>query len=89
MISKEKIQSVRKTLLSLVVIAGGVAVSIIFHNPITIAILGGAATLIAGNSGILSKTKKIREKSKERKKNKEEVRNLNIEQSNRKLTKHL
>ncbi len=81
--------AIGKTLLSLVVITGGVAVSIIFPNPITIAILGGAATLIAGNSGILSKTKKIREKSKERKKNKEEVKNLNIEQSNRKLTKHL
>ena len=64
------------------------AVSVVFPNPITIVILGGAATLIAGNSGILSKTKKIREKSKERKKNKE-VKNLNIEQSNRKWAKHL
>ncbi len=88
-IKKKKFKVFGKTLLSLVVITGGVAVSIIFPNPITITILGGAATLIAGNSGILSKTKKIREKSKERKKNKEEVKNLNIEQSNRKLTKHL
>ncbi len=87
-IKKKKFKVFGKTLLSLVVITGGVAVSIIFPNPITIAILGGAATLIARNSGILSKTKKIREKSKERKKNKE-VKNLNIEQSNRKLTKHL
>ncbi len=88
-IKKKKYKVFGKTLLLLVVIAGGVAVSIIFPNPITIAILGGAATLIAGNSGILSKTKKIREKSKERKKNKEEVKNLNIEQSNRKWAKHL
>ncbi len=88
-IKKKKFKVFGKTLLSLVVITGGVAISIIFPNPITIAILGGAATLIAGNSGILSKTKKIREKSKERKKNKEEVKNLNTEQSNRKLTKHL
>ncbi len=88
-IKKKKYKVFGKTLLSLVVIAGGVAVSIVFPNPITIAILGGAATLIAGNSGILSKTKKIREKSKERKKNKEEVKNLNIEQSNSKWAKHL
>ena len=88
-IKKKKFKVFEKTLLSLVVIAGGVAVSVVFPNPITIAILGGAATLIAGNSGILSKTKKIREKSKERKKNKEEVKNLNIEQSNRKWAKHL
>ncbi len=65
------------------------AVSIIFPNPITIAILGGAATLIAGNSGILSKTKKIMKKSKERKKNKEEVKNLSIEQSNRKWATYM
>ncbi len=80
-----------KTLLSLVIIAGGVVVSVIFPNPITIAVLGGAATLIAGNSGILNKTKKIKEKSKERKKNKEEAKNLDldIEQSNHKWAKHL
>ena len=88
-IKKKKYKVFGKTLLSLVVIAGGVAVSVVFPNPITMAILGGAATLIAGNSGILSKTKKIREKSKERKKNKEEVKNPNIEQSNRKWAKHL
>ena len=63
--------------------------SVIFPNPITIGILGGAATLIAGNNGILRKTKKIKEKSKERKKNKEEVKNIGIEQSNRKWAKHL
>ena len=78
-----------KSLLSLVIVAGGVAMTVIFPNPITIGVLGGAATLITGNNGILSKTKIIKEKSKERKKNKEEVKNLDIEQNNRKLTKHL
>ncbi len=88
-IRKKKFKVLGKSVLSLVVIAGGVAVSIIFPNPITIAILGGVATLIAGNSGVFRKTKKIREKSKKRKKSKEEVRDLGVEQSNRKLTKHL
>ena len=83
-IKKEKLKVLGKTLLSLIIVAGGVAVSVIFPNPITIGVLGGAAALITGNSGILGKTKKIREKSKERKKNKEEVRNMDIEQSNRK-----
>ena len=78
-----------KSLLSLVIVAGGVAMTIIFPSPITIAILGGAATLIAGNNGVLNKTKKIRKKSKEKKKSKEEVKNIDIEQNNRKLTKHL
>ncbi len=88
-IRKEKLKVLGKTLLSLAIVAGGVAMTIILPSPITIDVLGGAATLIAGNNGILSKTKKIKEKSKERKKNKEEVKNIDIEQNNRKLTKHL
>ncbi len=86
-IRKEKLKVFGKTLLSLIIVTGGVAVSVIFPNPITIGVLGGVATLIAGNNGILGKTKKIREKSKERKENKEEVRNMDIEQSNRKWAK--
>ena len=83
-IRKDKLKVFGKALLTFVVVAGGVAVSILFPNPITIGVLGGAATLIAGNNGVIHKTKKIKEKLKERKKNKEEVKNLNIEQSNRK-----
>ena len=84
-----KLKVFGKSLLSLVIVAGGVAVSIIFPNPITIAVLGGAATLIAGNNGILNKTKKIKEKKKEKKRSKEEVKNLNIEQSNRKWATYM
>ena len=61
-IRKEKLKVFGKTLLSLLIVAGGVAVTVILPNPITIGILGGVATLIAGNNGILGKTKKIREK---------------------------
>ena len=84
-IRKEKLKVIGKTLLSLIIVASGVAVSVIFPNPVTIGILGGAATLIAGNNSILSKTRRIKEKSKERKKNKEEVRNMGVEQHNREL----
>ena len=83
-IRKEKLKVLGKTLLSLFIVAGGVAVPVIFPNPITIGVLGGAATLIAGNNGVLNKTKKIKEKEKEKKKSKEEVKNLNIAQNNRK-----
>ncbi len=88
-IRKEKLKVFGKTLLSLIIIAGGVAVSVIFPNPITIGVLGGAATLIAGNNGVLGKAKKIKEKSKERKKNKEEVKNMDIERSNRKWATYM
>ncbi len=69
------------------IVAGGVAVCVIFPNPITIGVLGGAATLIAGNNGIFGKTKKIKEKSKERKRNKEEVKNMALEQTCREVAK--
>ena len=88
-IRKEKLKVFGKTLLSLIIVAGGVAVTVIFPNPITIGVLGGAATLIAGNNGILSFTKRTKEKSKERKKNKEEVKNMDIEQSNRKWATYM
>ncbi len=86
-IRKEKLKVFGKTLLSIIIVAGGVAVSVIFPNPITIGVLGGAATLIAGNNGIFGKAKKIKEKSKERKKNKEEVKNMVAEQHNRGVAK--
>ena len=87
-IRKEKLKVFGKTLLSLAIVAGGVALTIAFPSPIVIAALGGAATLIAGNNGVLGQVKDIKKKSKEEV-NKEEVKNLDIEQNNRKLTKHL
>ncbi len=88
-IRKDKLKVFGKTLLAFVVVASGVAVSIIFPNPITIGILGGAATLIAGNNKVISKTKKIKVKSKERSKNKEEVKNIDTEQNNRKWATYM
>ena len=82
-IRKDKLKVFGKTLLSLLIVAGGVAVTVIFPNPITVGVLGGAATLIAGNNDIFGKAKKIKEKSKERKRNKEEAENMRIEQSDR------
>ena len=84
-IREDKFKVLGKALLAFVV----VAVSILFPNPITIGVLGGAATLIAGSNGVISKTKKIKEKSKERKKNKEEVKNIDTEQNNRKWATYM
>ncbi len=88
-IRKDKLKVFVKALLAFVVVAGGVAISIIFPNPITIGVLGGSATLIAGSNGVINKTKKIKEKSKERKKNKEEVKNIDTEQNNRKWATYM
>ncbi len=86
-VRKDKLKVFGKTLLSLVMVASGIAISIIFPNPITIGVLGGAATLIAQNSSVFGKVKKIKEKSKEKKKNKEEVKNMAVEQHNRGVAK--
>ena len=72
-IRKANLKVIGKSLLSLVIVAGGVALTIAFPSPIVIAALGGAATLIAGNNGVLRKTKKIKEKEKEKKKSKEKT----------------
>ncbi len=86
-VRKDKLKVFGKTLLSLVMVASGIAISIIFPNPVTIGVLGGAATLIAQNSSVFGKVKKIREKSKEKNKNKEEVKNMAVEQHNRGVAK--
>ncbi len=88
-IRKDKLKVFGKALLAFVVVAGGVAATVIFPNPITIGVLGGAATLIAGSNGVINKAKKIKEKSEERKKNKEEVKNLNKERDNRKWATYM
>ncbi len=82
---KDKLKVFGKALLTLVFVAGGMAVSIMFPNPITIGILGGATALIAGNKGVLRKVKKMKEKSEKRKKNKEDLKNMIVEQHNRKM----
>ncbi len=86
-VRKDKLKVFGKTLLSLVMVASGIAISIIFPNPITIGVLGGAATLITKNSNVFGKVKKIKEKSKEKNKNKEEVKNMAVEQHNRGVAK--
>ena len=88
-IKKDKLKALGKTLLTDVMVAGGIAVSIIFPNPITIGVLGGAATLWTQNSGLFGKVKKIREKSKEKKKNKEVVKDMIVEQQNREVAKNV
>ena len=82
---KNKLKIFGKTLLTIILVAGGMTVSIMFPNPITIGVLGGAAALIAGNKGVLRKIKTTKENSKIRKKNKEDMKNMIVEQHNRKM----
>ncbi len=84
-IRKDKLKAFGKALLTLVLVAGGMAVSIMFPNPITIGVLGGATALIPGNKGVIRKVKNMKEKLKKKKKNKEDLKNMIVEQHNRKM----
>ena len=84
-IRKDKLKAFGKALLTLVLVVGGMAVSIMFPNPITIGVLGGATALIAGNKGVIRKVKNMKEKLKKKKKNKEDLKNMIVEQHNRKM----
>ena len=84
-IRKDKLKAFGKALLTLVFVAGGMAVSIMFPNPITIGVLGGAAALIARNKGVIKKVKNMKEKLKKKNKNKEDLKNMIVEQHNRKM----
>ncbi len=84
-IRKDRLKAFGKALLTLVFVAGGMAVSIMFPNPITIGVLGGSAALIAGNKGVIKKVKNMKEKLKKKKKNKEDLKNMIVEQHNRKM----
>ncbi len=84
-IKKDKLKAFGKALLTLVLVAGGMAVSIMFPNPITIGVLRGATALIAGNKGVIRKVKNMKEKLKKKNKNKEDLKNMIVEQHNRKM----
>ena len=61
-IRKKKLKVFGRTILSLAIVTGGIALAIVFPSPIVIAALRGAATLIAGNNGVLGHAKDIRKK---------------------------
>ncbi len=88
-IRKRKLKIFERTLLSSLIIIGGVAVAIVFPSPVVIAALGGAVTLIAGNNGVTSQLRNIKKKSADRSKNKEEAKNLDVEQKNREWIAYL
>ncbi len=86
---KDKFKVIGKVLITVIIVAGGVAVSVLFPNPITIGVLGGAMALATGNKSFLRKLKKIGEKSKRRKNNKTEMRNMIVEKRDRKVARNV
>ena len=62
-LARKKFKIFGKTLLSVVLVAGGVAVAIVFPSPIIVAVLGGAAAIVGGQNGMISDMKNVRRES--------------------------
>jgi uncharacterized membrane protein YsdA (DUF1294 family) len=86
---RKKFKIFGKTLLSVVLVAGGVAVAIVFPSPITVAVLGGAAALIGGQNGTISDMKNVRHESAKRRNGKVELKSLEGELVSRKTAREV
>ncbi len=88
-LKKDKLKVIGRTLIVVIVVAGGVVVSVLFPNPITIGALGGVMAIATGNKGFLRRFKKVREKSKKKKKDKVKMKNMIVEKGNRKTARDI
>ena len=87
--AKKKFKIFGNTLLTVVLVAGGVAVAIVFPSPITVAVLGGAAALVGGQNGMISDIKNVRHESAKRRNGKVELKSLEGELVSRKTAREV
>ena len=88
-LARKKLKIFGKTLLSVVLVAGGVALVIVFPSPIMVAVLGGAAALIGGQNGTISDMKNVRRESAKRRNGKVELKSLEGELVSRKTAREV
>ena len=88
-LAKKKFKIFGKTLLSVILVAGGVAVAIVFPSPITVAVLGGAAALVGGQNGMISDIKNVRHESAKRRNGMVELESLEGELVSRKTAREV
>jgi hypothetical protein len=88
-LARKKFKIFGKTLLSVVLVAGGVAVAIVFPSPITVAVLGGAAALAGGQNGMISDIKNVKHEKARRRNGKVELKSLEGELVSRKTAREV
>ena len=88
-LARKKFKIFGKTLLSVVLVAGGVAVVIVFPSPITVAVLGGAAALVGGQNGMISDMRNVRHERDKRRNGKVELKSLEGELVSRKAAREV
>ena len=88
-LARKKFKIFGKTLLSVILVAGGAAVAIVFPSPITVAVLGGAAALVGGQNGMIRDIKNVRHESAKRRNGKVELKYLEGDLVSRKTAREV
>ena len=76
---RKKLKLVGKTLLKLILIAGGVTVAIVFPSTIVLAALGGVVAVLDGSKGTIKTIRKVKDGQKKRKTGKNELKGVESE----------
>ena len=84
---RKKLKLVGKTLLKLILIAGGVTVAIAFPSTIVLAALGGVVAVLDGSKGTIKTVKKVREGQKKRKTGKDDLKGVESELAKKKTVR--
>ena len=84
---RKKLKLVGKTLLKLILIAGGVTVAIVFPSTIVLAVLGGVVAVLDGGKGTIKTLKKVRDGKKKRKSGKDELKGVELELTKKKTVR--
>ena len=84
---RKKLKLVGKSLLKLILIAGGVTVAIVFPSTIVIAVLDGVVAVLDGGKGTIKTLKKVRDGKKKRKSGKDELKGVELELAKKKTVR--
>ena len=84
---RKKLKLIGKTLLKLILIAGGVTVAIVFPSTIVLAALGVVVAVLDGGKGTIKSLKKVKEGKKKTKTGKEELKGVESELTRKKTVR--
>ena len=84
---RKKLKLVGKTLLKLILIAGGVTVTIVFPSTIVLAALGGVVAVLDGSKGTIKTFRKVRDGQKKRETGKGELKEVESELAKKKTVR--
>ena len=84
---RKKLKLVGKTLLKLILIAGGVTVAIVFPSTIVLAALRGVVAVLDGSKGTIKTLRRVRDGQKKRKTGKDDLKGIESELTRKKTVR--